>query len=286
MLGLHAQRGYGQIMALWDTLKARWTVPAWARPGDARMVDVGWLLDTDKARFIWFEPTRVQRGDPPPRHPKSASYCPSVLEHEAKLYAIACPVDLHLGFRRDASGKAVLANLDGDKSEVRAKHLNNMLALVSEKEWRHPEKPILQVIAPYIFLSDEPVYMSQLPPISHYRTDPLPGIQLCGRLPTHVWLRPLMWAFEWHDITKPLVLRRGEPWFYVRFETHDPSRPVRLFEAERTPDVDEQIKGASGVANYMSNTYSLFKVAQARRPDQLLVRKGRASNSDGDSSVD
>jgi hypothetical protein len=256
------------------------SMPEWMRQGAGRVVDVGWLLDSDKARFIWFEPRRLSRGDPAPTHAKSASYCPSVLEHESKLYEVACPIDLNLGFRRDTNGKPALVNLQGDKSSVRPKHLNSMLALVSEREWRHPEKPILQVITPYIFLSDEPVYMTQLPPMHHYRKEPWPGILLSGRLPIHIWLRPMMWAFEWHDVSKPLTLRRGEPWFYVRFETHDPTRPTRLFEAERTSDVDEQIKGASAVSNFVSNTYSLFKVAQARRPDKMLVRKARGGKDD------
>jgi hypothetical protein len=89
-----------------------------------------------------------------------------------------------------------------------------------------------------------------------------------------------MWAFEWYDTTKELVLRRDEPWFNVRFETHDPARPVRLFEAERNPALDEHLKGLSAVANYVDRTYSLFKVAAARRPDKLLERKRAARPGD------
>lgn len=252
-------------------------LPAWMQPGKGRIIDVGWLLHTDKARFIWFEPKRIVRGDPPPRHAKSASYCPSVLEHEAKLHEVACPIDLNIGFKRDENGKPLLINLDGERAAVRSKHLNALLTLVSEREWRHPDKPILQIITPYIFLADEPVYMTQLPPFHHYNKDAWPGTLLSGRLPIHIWLRPMMWAFEWHDTTRPLRLRRGDPWFYVRFETHDPTRPVRLFEADMTPAVDEYIKGASAVSNYVTNTYALFKTAQARRPDRLLVRKPRGS---------
>jgi len=48
--------------------------PAWMRLGESRAVDVGWLLDTDKARFIWAEPQRVRRSDPAPTHAESASY--------------------------------------------------------------------------------------------------------------------------------------------------------------------------------------------------------------------
>ncbi|WP_198350875.1 hypothetical protein [Flavisphingomonas formosensis] len=253
------------------------TWPAWAKPSSNRMVDVGWLLETDQARFVWGEPRRIVRSDPPPAHAKAVSYCPAVVDHEGRMFDIPCPIDLKLGFRKDKEGKATLVNLDGDQSSIRNKTLNSMVSLVGQKEWRHPERPILQLITPYIFLSDEPVYMTQLPPMTHYRPDPWPGQLIAGRLPIHIWPRRMMWAFEWYEPGKPLVLRRGEPWFHVRFETHDPSRPVRMFEAELTPDLKEYLEGIRGVANYVDRTYSLFKVAEERRPATLLKRKARGA---------
>lgn len=239
------------------------------------MVDVGWLLDTDKAQFIWAEPRRVRRDDPPPTHAKSVNHCPSVLDHEARLFEVTCPIDLNLVFRRDDKGAPVLVNADGDRSTIRTKHLNAMLSMISEREWRHPERPVLQIITPYTFLADEPVYMTQLPPITHHFRDPWPGILIGGRLPIHIWPRRMMWAFEWWDVARPLVLRRGEPWFSLRFETHDPGRPLRMFEAERTPELNEYLQGLSAVANYVNRTQQLYKVAEERRPPRLLVRKHR-----------
>jgi hypothetical protein len=96
-----------------------------------------------------------------------------------------------------------------------------------------------------------------------------------GRFPIHIWPRALMWAFEWYDAKQDLVLRRGEPWFYVRFESQDPSRPVRLVEAEMTPQLKEFLKGVTSVTNYMNRTFSLFATARARRPKRLLVYKQR-----------
>lgn len=37
-----------------------------------------------------------------------------------------------------------------------------------------------------------------------------------------------MWAFEWIDTTKPLILKRGKPLFYVQFETQPQDRAVQL----------------------------------------------------------
>jgi len=150
-----------------------------------------------------------------------------------------------------------------------------MVSLIGQKEWRHPKRPIVQLVTPYLFIADEPVYMTQMPPFAHYRSPPLPGVLIGGRLPIHVWPRPMMWAFEWHEPDKELTLRRGEPWFYCRFETEDPSRQIRLVEAEMTPALREYAAGAAAVANYVNRTFSLFATAKQRRPDRLLVQKKR-----------
>ena len=46
-----------------------------------------------------------------------------------------------------------------------------------------------------------------------------------------------MWAFEWQQTEKDSMLRRGEPLFYVHFETRDLARAVQLAEAVRTAEL-------------------------------------------------
>jgi hypothetical protein len=200
---------------------------------------------------------------------------PSVIDHEARLFEVPCPFDLELGLRRDEKGQLQLVNAMGDRSPIRGKHLGQVSALVSPREWRHPDRPIVQIITPYVFLSDEPVYMTQLPPFNHYRSPQWPGTLVGGRLPIHIWPRPMMWALEWYDPKTTISLKRGEPWFYVRFETMDPARPVRMIEAQRTPELAEYMNGISGVANYVRRTYSLFGTARDRRPERLLFKRER-----------
>jgi hypothetical protein len=83
-----------------------------------------------------------------------------------------------------------------------------------------------------------------------------------------------MWAFEWHDMSKDLIIRRGEPWFYVRFEGPDPSAQARLIEAKMTPELRGYIDSLTDVTNFVSQTFSLFKTARERRPEKLLTPKG------------
>ena len=216
------------------------------------------------------------------KHAKSVAYCPAVHDQDARTFEVTCPIDLRLAFRRDEKGAPALSNLDGDQSTIRGKHLSQMLAMVPEREWRHPARPIVQFITPYVFVADEPVWMTQLEPFGLYRPDPWPGALIGGRMPIHIWPRHLMWAFEWHDTEKPLVLKRGEPWFALLFEVDDPSRALRVVEAERTPELAEHMAGLSAVSNYVDQTFSLFKTAQERRPPQLLVRKTRGGTPAGD----
>ena len=243
----------------------------------SRNVEVGWLLDTNQAQFIWEAPRKLSRDYPPAHHAKSVAFCPAVLDHEARIFEIPCPIDVHLKFSMTGgpNGTPALANAAGDQSTVRPKVLGQMMSLVGRKEWRHPDRPVVQIITPYIFVADEPVYLTQMPTFAHYRAAPLPGVLVAGRMPIHIWPRPMMWAFEWFDTSKDIILKRGEPWFYVRFETHDPSRPVRLVEAEMTSALREYLGGLSAVANYVNRTFSLFSTAKQRRPSKLLSKKHR-----------
>lgn len=238
-----------------------------------RVVEVGWLIDAEKAGVIWDAPRPYFRKMPKPASAKSVQLCPAAIDFDARHFVVPCPIDLHLRIKLAPGEAPQLINVAGAQSTVRGKHLNQMVNLLSPIEWRDPARPILQVVTPYLFLADEVAYINQLPPFLDYADPAWPGLIIAGRFPVHIWPRHLMWAFEWHDTSKDLIVKRGDPWFYVRFETDDPSRPVRVVEAEETPEIRAYINSISGVTNYVNRTFSLFDKAKARRPKTLLVKK-------------
>ena len=109
----------------------------------------------------------------------------------------------------------------------------------------------------------------------HYRADGLPGTIFGGRVPLNNWPRPWMWAFGRQEPEKDIVLRRGEPWFYVQFEGEGPDRPVQVIEAEKTPELAKYMEQIGGVVNYVNQTFGLFKAAEALRPKSLLTPKAK-----------
>ena len=236
-------------------------------------VTVGWFLTSDKGAVLFDAPERLMFRQTNKAHAKSASRCPAVIQLESRYFVVNCPYDLHIGFARDDKGKPHLINRAGVGSSIRASKLNEVLTLVAETEWRYPDRPTVQLSLPYCFIADELVYISQIGTFAHYRPNPLPGTIFGGRFPLNAWPRPLMWAFEWHEPEKDIVLRRGEPLFYCQFEPQNPERPVQVVEAERTPELTKYMEQIGGVVNYVNQTFSLFKAAEALRPAKLLTAK-------------
>ena len=233
-------------------------------------VTIGWILTDRKAGIIYFPPERVRSVDLNRKHAKSASRCPAVINMESRYFVIRCPFDINIGFERDDKGKPVLRNLSGEASAIRASKLGEKLHLTNEAEWRHPTVPTIQLALPYVFIADEPVYLTQVAPFMHYSRTPLPGTIFGGRFPINVWPRPLMWAFEWHDTTRPITVNRGDPLFYATFETMPQDRGVAVVEAEVTPELTGYMEMISGAVNYVSQTFSLFEAAEQRRPKTLV----------------
>jgi hypothetical protein len=238
-------------------------------------VRIGWLLKSEAGGVLYDPPERVRSADVNRAHAKSASRCPAVINLESRFFAVKCPFDLHLGFTRDREGKPALRNLAGAASPIRTAKINEKITLVAEKEWRYPDRPTIQLRLPYIFLADEPVWMSQVAPFMHLPSKPWPGTLFGGRMPIHLWPRPLMWAFEWRDTKAELVLKRGEPLFYCMFETIPPDRAVQMVEVERTPELERYIEFIGGAVNYVNQTFSLFEAAERARPTRLVEPRRR-----------
>lgn len=241
--------------------------------GKKRTVTVGWMVSAAKSSVIFSPPKLFSRNDPKATSSKSVQHCPAAIDFDRRHFVVPVPVDLTLHFERQQDGTLSLKDANGEKSGMRENGLRELLLLGPQNEWRHPERPLIQILSPYIFIADDPCFVVQTAPYLDYFKEPRPGVQMGGRFPIHIWPRPVSWGFEWYDISKPLVLKRGEPWFYVRFETENPSARIRLVEQEKTKELDEYINNISDVTRYVNQTYSLFSEAQRMRPDTLVKER-------------
>ena len=243
-----------------------------SKAGRGRGYTVGWLPQLERTSVIWDAPKPFRQESAKNPVSKSVAQCPAVLDFDSRFFVINSPIDLHLRLSV-VDGELGIANLLYDKSPVRESALQQMIQFQPQAEWRDPNRPIMQMLTTYVFVSDDPLYINQYPPFLHYNQAQRPGVQINGRFPIDIWPRTLQWGFEWYDMSKDLILKRGEPLFYVQFEGPDPTAPVRLIEAKRTPELMSHIESISGVTEFVSQTYSLFDNARERRPERLLFPK-------------
>jgi len=238
----------------------------------SRGYTVGWLPHVERTSIIWDMPRAFRPDTPKNPIAKSVAQCPAVLDFDRRYFVVTSPIDIHLRLSMN-EGELGITNLLYDKSPIRPEALSQMIVFQPQPEWRHPNRPVLQMMTSHIFVSDDPVFINQYPPFLHYSPTPRPGVQISGRFPIDIWPRALQWAFEWHDTSKDLILKRGEPLFYVGFDGPDPTASVRLIEAKRTAELMSYIDSITGVTEFVSQTYSLFKNARERRPERLLYPK-------------
>lgn len=241
--------------------------------GKGRTTTVGWTIQSEQDNVIWLPPEPFGRDDPKSSSSKSVQRCPAAIDFDARQFVINSPVDLRMGFKKQPNGSMQLQDLDGEQSALRPQGFNALVMLMPQTEWRHPKRPMIQMVAPYLFVADTPTYVVQTAPYLHYQSPAWPGCMMGGRFPIHVWPRPLSWAFEFYDIEQPLELKRGEPWFYVHFETENPAAKVRLVEQEWTDELAAYVKKITGVTNYVNQSFSLFDEAAAMRPEKLVKPK-------------
>ena len=69
-----------------------------------RVVEIGWMIDAEKAGFIYDAPRFYQRNAPKSVSTKGVGLCPAVLDYESRIVEVPCPFDVHLRIGRDDKG--------------------------------------------------------------------------------------------------------------------------------------------------------------------------------------
>ena len=230
---------------------------------------VGWIVDPKFGDFAFFNPESLKSKRGKPLSNRAVQACPAVNELERRLFEVQCPFNIQLEIEKSEQGYDLFVVDHGTRLDDDL--IGQYVMLMRPDLWRDKDTPVLQISTPYIFVCDDDCYMSQLPPFMDTKHHKWPGVITSGRFPSENWPRVLNWAFEWADITKTLTLKRGDPLFYVYFETNNPSLPVRLVMAKNTEELKEFRKGINGIPKFISNTFKAMEIAKSRRPKKLLT---------------
>ncbi len=151
--------------------------------------------------------------------------CPAVLDVLTSYYVIRAPYDLTFSIEKTAKGKSVVTfNYD---QEFYDKHINN-------RPFDTLDNKLLTIGRPTYFCANESVVLTVMPAFLH-KSKFLNNINLIpGEFDISKWFRPCDFTFEVIDDTQELSFKRGDPLYYIKFNT---TKKIKFTRMEITPDL-------------------------------------------------
>ena len=220
-------------------------------------VKIGWCnTPTPWSDLLPFEPEQL----------RVDIRCPVIAAWASQSFVVKAPFDLGVQFTHGPDGAELKWIKEYDfKIEPR-----QVVPFTKQKLWRKPNQPSVQWTINNLFVADEPVWMETWSPFFHFRKNPLPGVIVPSRHNIHEWAKPVPWVFEWHDISKPLVIKRGEPIQYVRFHTPNNDETFKIVRLEYTEELEKAVERAASLTPFKKNFFSLGKALLGHRPKRWL----------------
>jgi hypothetical protein len=231
-------------------------------------MQVGYLITAPKASLIYEKPISIRGVRSKALSTRAVQACPAVNDFERRTFFVPMPYNLRL--RCSKIGNEFMLEAINPGTRLDEDLVLDHVFLMEPDFWRSANFPVLQIKCPYLFVCDDEAYLTQMPPFLDYKGDRWPGVVTTGRFQFDLWPRTLSWAFEWHDLAKDLILKKGEPWFYIMFEGTNPSEPIELVEAMETPELQSYRASLEDVVKFVSNPFNLKDRARERRPAKLL----------------
>lgn len=240
---------------------------------DPKRIEIGWFVDEPQAKFVFPEPKPLFRQRGKPLSGRAVQACPAINELERDYFVLKNPFDIRLRCVKAVERYDLHVVDEGTRLDFDL--ISQFVYLMEPRLWRSETVPVIQIKVPYFFICDDPCYMTMLAPYMSKCMVDWPGMFIGGRLPISIWPRTLNWAFEWTDLSRDLVLRRGHDLCYLYFESNSLRTRASLHEIEYTQELAEYRRGIASVPKYISNTFSLFETALERRPAVLMKKKAK-----------
>lgn len=157
--------------------------------------------------------------------------CPAFMEYYKNTYLIRCPVDCCISFGDTVS-------MTPDIGLFNAYHTNEIDTF-----------SFYQLQINYTFYSKSDIEMEILP--LNFNPKLAIGV-IPGSFNISKWIRPVSFGFEVYDKTTPLVFKRGEPLYYVRFRSKS-KLPIKMERKEFDINIFDISSSCSSLKNVIQN---------------------------------
>jgi hypothetical protein len=134
--------------------------------------------------------------------------CPAFLDYYKNTYVIRSPVDIKIMFNSNTRTLNILPQRQ-EFYDTFIKYRGDLNAI---------SNPFLMSFALfYLFISNDDCMLEQTP-VSLHDTSFSSKIRLIGgTFNINKWFRPVEFGFEFINENEPLIIKRGDPMYYIRF---------------------------------------------------------------------
>lgn len=226
-------------------------------------MNVGWTIYSDPKysdssqwkELVYFEPTASWPIILEERRSADYTMCPAVSDYFNNIFIIRCPYDVTISYDR-ATDRYTTDRLG---QEWYAQTFNPRFPI--EKD-RQIVGACVTLRINYLFVADQDVEIETMdvPVLSTPLTRNIKLIP--GRMNIHRWVRPVDFTFEIQDLDVPLVFKRGDPLFAVRFMTPD---RVKLTNVNYTPELQNVAEACLASKNFVPRKSLKYRYEMAKR---------------------
>lgn len=213
-------------------------------------VTVNWCLWRDTFDSVEGEELLVT--DPIPvlkfyQENESATFrkCPAYINYYKNTFVVCSPIDCEIEINKEKGWANIIEPKNLPKSRLNPR-------FGDENESPYPIFS-LRINRLLVTTSHKDVYVEQTEPVLEW--DRATDIRvIAGNFNISKWVRPLELAFEQKTKNVKVVVKRGQPLYYMRFITSDPDDIVVLNKIEMTKDIFDDAQRCLAVKEFTSNS--------------------------------
>lgn len=231
------------------------------------MTKVGWTpyknldnliskYDNEIVELLYFEPEKI---DVYKETQSTFKMCPAVNNHVNKFWVIKSPCDLTLNYDRNKK----ICNINQNQA------FYNAFVHFRFDEFKDTDYAVCSIMFMYMFVADEPVWMEVYPAFMHENS--VENIRVVpGGFDIYNWQRPIDFTFEILDDTKPVEIKRGQPLFYVKFNSKKINDDFKLQRIQWTEELAKLTKMCLVNSYVKGISWYLHKIGNKLRPKKLV----------------
>lgn len=165
--------------------------------------------------MLWYEPEPVLKHFVQERDKHIAFLkCPAVVDLYKNVFLIRSPMDVSISIVRDDKGNCVIrehAQLPRFADDF----------IIHRDPAQNCRFEMLSICFCYLMYSRKELMLEIMhPTLSGHISTGLRGLNLmCAKYDISKWIRPLEFAFEVHEDTERIDIKRGDPLYYIKFHT-------------------------------------------------------------------